>query len=173
MIHHLGRMDACLYRRSCICHNCSVFGEDPIELSDLVRPVGLLGRPLGVIPRRLLETVEFLLYTLPFFAHKRSFARVYSVRRRGFCGKMKPMKSPSTRVPYHRKGQKERFILPCIRNTVPLTLCLCALLRPAQAPHSRHHPELTDYSPPSKRDSIRRGVQKRSILHSGPRKSWR
>lgn len=117
-------------------------------MSDLARPVELLGRPLGVIPRRLLETVEFLLYTLPFFAHKRSSARGYSVRRRGFCGKMTPVKSQSARAPSLRKGQEERYTLPCIRNTVLLTFCLCALLRPAQAPHSRRHSEITDCSPP-------------------------
>lgn len=103
-------------------------------MSDLVRPVGLPGRPLGVIPRRLLETVEFLLYTLPFFAHKRSFARVYSVRSRGFCGKMTPVKSQSARAPSHRNGQERRYTFPCIRNPVLLIIFLCALLRPAQAP---------------------------------------
>ena len=142
-------------------------------MSDLARPVELLGRPLGVIPRRLLETVEFLLYTLPFFAHKRSSARGYSVRRRGFCGKMTPVKSQSARAPSLRKGKEERYTLPCIRNTVLLTFCLCALLRPAQAPHSRRHSEITDCSPPSKRDSIRKVFQQKSMLHHGPRKSWR
>ena len=80
-------------------------------MSDLIRPVGLLGRPSGVIPRRLLETVELLLYTLPFFAHKHSFARVYSVHRKGFCGKMGPEHCQGAQATSHRMGQKERDLL--------------------------------------------------------------